>query len=461
MSLYYQSKSNKCLWSPSLHANNVTFVLISKVVRRVVADDEMEPIKGRVKKFFPILSWIGDYNLSKGIQDLLAGSTVGLLVIPQGIAFATIAGLPPQVLLFSSFSVKIISMISLQYGLYSAFMSSFAYMIFGTVPSVVIGPTTLMALMCFPFTSTNVANAPILSLLTGIIITLCGAFQFGFLLDFVSTPVISGFTTAASITIASSQLKNLLGINVTEKASDWWPGILHTYANIGLNLPSWNWSDALLGFTCMLILIGLRSLQNPLAIDGNFGKVLRLFIGSRNVIVVLSATIFAFTVETPLSLTGQIETGLPSISLPLYGLTNDFWSHIKSLGSVIISLPLISALSHVAVAKSFSRGQKLDANQELLAVGLCNILGSFVWAMPVSGSFNRTAVNRASGAQTTFGGLFSGTIVLSALHFMMPFCAYIPKSSLAAIIVSSIIFNIDIAIFSTLWKISSNIFFHA
>ena len=197
-----------------------------------------------LKKRLPITAWLPFYTKDKLVKDTLAGFTIGLMVIPQSIAFAFIAGLPPQ------------------YGLYSSFLPPMVYIFLGSVPAITIGPTTLMALICQPYTSLNASYAPMLSLVNGLIILACGIMNLGCLVDFVSMPVISGFTSAASFTIISKQIRHLLGLNITLAATPKWPGLTSTYVEMALNGPtSIRYADATLGFTCIFALVALKVSQ--------------------------------------------------------------------------------------------------------------------------------------------------------------------------------------------------------
>ena len=197
-----------------------------------------------VAKKFPILSWLPAYNLDCAVSDMIAGVTVGLTVIPQGIAYAAVAGLPPQ------------------YGLYSAFMGCFAYCVFGSAKDITIGPTAIMALMTGAVFKGELAKyggyyAVLLAFFSGIIIFIFGILQLGFLIDFISVPVIAGFTSAAAITIASGQIKGLFGIHVEEK-SETHAGVVDDYIDIFSNWDTLRWQDTTLGVSCAILLLLLR-----------------------------------------------------------------------------------------------------------------------------------------------------------------------------------------------------------
>lgn len=203
----------------------------------------------QIKKKVPIMSWLPTYNADMAVSDLIAGVTVGLTVIPQGIAYALVANLPPE------------------YGLYSAFMGCFMYMIFGSCKDITIGPTAIMAIMTGDVFAEGEAKkfgsyyAVLLAFTSGLIIFLFGVFQLGFLIDFISMPVIAGFTSAAAITIASGQIKGLLGIYTlpeNQNHTETHAGIVDDYYLIFDNIETVRWQDATLGIICAIILLAMR-----------------------------------------------------------------------------------------------------------------------------------------------------------------------------------------------------------
>jgi len=423
-----------------------------------------------VKKKFPILSWLPKYSLDFLVSDAIAGITVGLTVIPQGIAYAQVAGLESQ------------------YGLYSAFMGCFAYCIFGSCKDITIGPTAIMALMTGAvFDGLDPAigayYAVLLAFFSGIIIFLFGILQLGFLIDFISVPVIAGFTSAAAITIASGQVKGLLGIHVEHK-SHTHAGLVDTYIDIFKNIETVKLNDTILGLTCAVLLLCLRALNrtnwfkpvgegeepgavqrvmNKLPEKGLFvvSKVVWFICTARNAMVVIVCALMAgYMDKDTFVLTGEIDGRIPKAQLPSFSIpanvsnSNEevpFSGMVKQLGSAIIIIPIIAILESVAIAKAFSGGRPVDASQEMVALGVCNMLGSFVQSMPTTGSFSRTAVNSASGVKSPFGGIFTGGLVLLCLQFLMPYCAFIPKATLSAVIITAVIFSVEYEVVKPLW----------
>lgn len=423
--------------------------------------------KKQLYKKVPILEWLPKYNLEKGVADLIAGVTVGLTVIPQGIAYALVAKLPPQ------------------YGLYSAFMGCFMYMIFGSCKDITVGPTAIMALLTSEYASKDPAFVILLTFLSGLIIMTLGFLRLGFVIDFISVPVTAGFTSAAAITIASGQVKSIFGLNITHHSHV--EGFIGDWMDVFDNFTTARLSDSLLGLICIMILLLLRTMKNVKWFDesqpesnptgGSEGvrKALKTTIWvlstARNAIVVILCTVMAYGFDPVIPsdardatfiLTGDIQRGLPPFQPPPFSFNDtsstasgdiiDFKGMISELGSAIAIIPLLAILENVAIAKAFSGGKPIDASQEMIALGICNVMGSFVSSMPTTGSFSRTAVNSASGVRTTFGGIFTGSLVILALAVLMPYCAYIPKASLAAVIITAVIFSVEYEVIRPMWK---------
>ena len=434
------------------------------------------------------------------MSDLIAGVTVGLTVIPQGIAYAIVAGLEPQ------------------YGLYSAFMGCFVYCVFGSSKDITIGPTAIMALMTGVHAKYGPDYAVLLAFLSGLIILACGLLQLGFLIDFISVPVIAGFTSAAALTIASGQVKSLFGLTIpAEEKSHTHLGVVDGWIDVFTHFDSCRWQDATLGLLCCVILLSLRSLNRTnwfkTAVAGAevggcqafwnklpptalkiVSKVVWFICTGRNAMVVIFCLIMAAIIDPEatdckkdpencvFTLTGQIESGLPSFQPPPFGISGgndtstdddtDLAGMVSQLGSAIIIIPLIAILESVAIAKAFGKpcyqyaisiynlsslagGKPVDASQEMIALGVCNLFGSFVQSMPTTGSFSRTAVNSASGVRTPLGGVYTGGLVILCLAFLMPYCAFIPKATLSAVIITAVIFSVEYEVVKPIWQSKS------
>ncbi|XP_046449213.1 sodium-independent sulfate anion transporter-like [Daphnia pulex] len=405
-----------------------------------------------LRRRFPILKWLPSYNWDFAVYDIIAGITVGLTTIPQGIAYAAVAGLP------------------LQYGLYSAFMGLFVYVILGTSKECSIGPTAVMSLMTFSYASEGgPIYSTLLAFLAGWLELVAGLLNLGFMVEFISAPVISGFCSAAALTVSSTQVKGLFGLKF--KGSSF----IETWRGFFENITKCNPWDSTLGCSMIVILLLMRkltSLKNlgPLkkfgflrsrAVDSSLWFIAT----SRNAIAVIAGCLAAYFLEQngskPFTLTGNIQAGIPPFGLPPFSVNRTtgnttvvlgFSDICLELGAAIGLIPLIAILEQVAIAKAFANGKRTDATQEMIALGVGTILGSLFSSMPVTASFGRSSVQAASGAKTPLTNIYGGVLVLLALGFLMPSLAYIPKAILASVIITSVIFMVELEELKPMWK---------
>ena len=415
-------------------------------------------LKNQIQNYIPCSKWLPKYNLKLLQCDFIAGLAVGLTVIPQALAYAQIAGLP------------------IQYGLYSSFMGSFVYAIFGTSKDITLGPTAIMSLLVHTYGGHDPIQAVLLTLLGGCIQTGMGLFRLGFIMRYISAPVVSGFTSAAAFTIGLGQLKHIFGVKTT--SSTFFPALFETLKQIG-NLNPW---DLVMGLTCIIVLMLLKfmGIKNSKTINEcineNTKKIVKLsrnFIWliclSRNAIVVISAGFIGYAIHSIddenckhidcLTLTGNITKGIPSFKAPdlheeIGNITLNGKDFIKKIGSGLLIVPLMGILESLAIGKAFARKNKyeIDVNQEMIAIGFSNIMSCFVSSFSITGSFSRTAINSQSGVKTPAGGIITGCIVLFSLALLTPLIYYIPKSALAAVIISAVVFMIDFETPKLLWK---------
>ncbi|KAJ0050433.1 hypothetical protein NL108_003654, partial [Boleophthalmus pectinirostris] len=374
------------------------------------------------------------------------------------------------------------------FGLYSAFMGGFIYMLLGTSKDVTLGPTAIMSLLCFSVVGGEPHSAVLLSLLCGLIQAAMALLRLGFLLDFISYPVIKGFTCAAAITIGFGQVKNILGLRGVP--SQFVLEVYYTFAK----LPEARVGDVILGLVCLTFLITLTFMKRTLPEDAAptisraARKVIWTIATMRNALVVVGASVVSFSWEAygydVFTITGKTAQGLPPFRPPptsdttANGTNVTFGEMVQDFGGGLAVIPFMGLLESIAIAKAFGskNGYRIVANQELLAIGLTNIMGSFVSAYPVTGSFGRytlvqyvvyeggqlclimihlfrTAVNSQTGVCTPAGGIITSTVVLLSLAFLMPAFYYIPKASLAAVIICAVTPMADYKIVMKMWKI--------
>ncbi|XP_035432984.2 sodium-independent sulfate anion transporter [Spodoptera frugiperda] len=386
----------------------------------------------------PLLRWLPAYDRVSALADLVAGVTLGLTLVPQSIAYASLANLP------------------VQYGLYSSFVGTMLYVVLGTVKEVSIGPTSLMALFTLQICrGLPVEFVVLLTFLSGCVVLIMGLLRLGFLVELISPSVTSGFTSATAIIIVAAQLKGLLGLSFTaESVGD----------NIRLIVTKWDdirYADCALGAVCCTVLLLLRKLKDVRVRSPRVARALWLVSISRNALVVLAASSFAYLTHHPnqplFKLSGRVEPGLPRLSVPPFSASVDnstvtFVDMVQQLGSGVIMLPIVMVLANIAIAKAFCAGGRVDATQEMVTLGLCNMAGALVHAMPTCGAFTRSAVSHSSGVRTPAAGLYSGIITLLALIFLTQYFYFIPKACLSAVLICAVIFMVDVRSVGRLWR---------
>lgn len=376
-----------------------------------------------IKKIIPILEWLPNYNTSFFRGDLVAGITVGIVLIPQGIAYALIAGLPPI------------------YGLYAALIPQVMYAIFGTSKQVAIGPVATDSLIVATGVSTlalagsesYISLAILLALMVGVIQFIMGVFSLGFIVNFLSKPVITGFTSAVAVIIGLNQFQNLFGVDFIQTDQ-----IQYLIEDIWLHLVDYNYHTTIIGFT-------------SIAVIGIFRKINKK-IPNALIVVVLGIIIMKYFGESfrGVSIVKDVPSGLPTFGFPEFDI-----DQIRELLPITFTLVMVGYLETISIGKSMEAKQEeysIRPNQELIALGLSNIVGSLFKAFPIASSFSRSAINQESGAKTSMASLISVIMVVFTLLFLTPLFYHLPKTVLAAIIIVAIfrLINFKEAVF--LWK---------
>ena len=367
-----------------------------------------------IKRLFPILSWLPNYKKAFIAGDLSAGFTVGVMLIPQSMAYAMIAGLPPV------------------YGLYAALMPQLIYALMGTSPQLNVGPVAMDSLLVaaglgalsISGIDTYIAVAIVLALFVGCIQVVLGVLKMGFLVNFLSTPVISGFTSAAALIIGCSQLSHLLGIEVGRSSK-----IQHILAAVAAELNQLNIHALSVGVIAIILILILRKISKRIPAA--------LVVVVLGIVAVIIFNLDAKAVE----IVAEIPKGLPSFTAPEL----DFLM-LKKLFPIALTLALIAFMEAMSVAKVMERKHKnqLRPNQELIALGTANIIGAFFKSYPTTGSFTRSAINDLSGAKTGLASLLSAVIVVLTLLFLTPLFYYLPSAVLAAIILVAVFGLVDL-----------------
>ena len=376
-----------------------------------------------LQRLIPILEWLPNYTRSRFKGDFIAGITVAIILIPQGIAYALIAGLPPI------------------YGLYCALVPQLVYAVFGSSRQVAIGPVAMDSLIVATGVSTlalagsdsYIAIAILLAFMVGGIQFLLGVFRLGFVVNFLSKPVISGFTSAVALTIGINQFRNLFGVDFIQSDQ-----IQYVLEDIWFTITDFNSHTTIIGLISVAVIISLRKINKKIP----------------NALIVVVAGILTIRYFgndfVDVAIVKDIPSGLPSFSFPELDI-----SQMKELLPIALTLVMVGYLETISIGKSLEAKQdeyKIRPNQELMALGLSNMIGSWFKAYPSTSSFSRSAINQESGATTGMASLVSVFMVLITLLFLTPLFYHLPKTVLAAIIIVAVfgLVNIKEAIF--LWK---------
>jgi SulP family sulfate permease len=388
-------------------------------------------------KYLPILDWGRTYNRGTLTNDLVAAVIVTIMLIPQSLAYALLAGLPPEM------------------GLYASMLPIVLYAIFGTSRALAVGPVAVVSLLtvavvskiAVPGTSEYIVAAITLAFLSGLILLALGFFRLGFLANFLSHPVIAGFITASGLIIAASQLKHIFGI---EAHGHTLPDLIGSLAN---NASQVNWITALIGIIATGFLFWVRKGLLPLLIGigisprmaGIFAKA-----GPVAAIVATTLTVWGFDLAADgVKVVGDVPKGLPPLTLPSFSM--DLWTSL--IGSAIL-ISVIGFVESVSVAQTLAakKRQRIDPDQELVGLGAANLGASLTGGFPVTGGFSRSVVNYDAGADTPAAGAFTAIGLVGASLFLTPLIFHLPKATLAATIIVAVLSLVDFSILKKTWR---------
>ena len=375
-------------------------------------------------RFVPFLDWIFELKNPAVLRaDVIAGITVALVLIPQSMAYAQLAGLPPQM------------------GLYAAFLVPIVAALFGSSRQLQNGPVAIISLMTaaalLPLNleaTQYIAYAAMIAILAGVIQMVLGFLRLGVMVDFLSHPVVIGFTNAAAIVIASTQIGKILGVN--PEAGE---HLYNTLWNVLLAVPQTHFATLAMGLFSLALLFGLKKFAPKLP----------------NIILTIIVTIlvsWAISYEKMNgAIVGEIESGLPSLVMPVIDS-----EHIGFLMLPAFMIALLSFVEAFSIAKAVASKtrQHLSADQEMVGKGLANIVAGVTQGYAVSGSFSRTAVAFDAGAKTGFAAIVSGIIVGITLLFLTPLLYHLPVATLAAVIIVAVISLFHFEPFKHAWKVN-------
>lgn len=392
-----------------------------------------------IERWVPLIGWLRTYHRGLLTRDVLAAVIVTLMLVPQALAYAMLAGLPPEM------------------GLYASMLPLVLYAIFGTSASLAVGPVAVAALMtasalssfAAPGSPEYIGAALVLAALSGLILIAMGVLRLGFLVNFLSHPVISGFVTASGILIAISQLKHILGVeasghNVVELLRallGQWQQVNVITLLIGLGVLVYLW-------VCRKRLNGwLTKLGMPASWAGLMVKAAPI-----SAVVVTTLLAWGFQLEQRgVDVVGFVPSGLPAITLP--SLDQSLWLGLLPAALLISLVGFVESVS-VAQTLAAKRRQRIDPNQELIALGMANLGAGISGGSPVSGGFSRSVVNFEAGAATPLAGAFTALGIVLATLLLTDLLAFLPTATLAATIIVAVGTLIDLPAVKRTWQYS-------
>ncbi|EAQ11441.1 MULTISPECIES: SulP family inorganic anion transporter [Maritimibacter] len=392
-----------------------------------------------IRRFFPILDWGSEYSKDTFLSDFVAALIVTIMLIPQSLAYALLAGLPPEM------------------GLYASILPLVAYAIFGTSRALAVGPVAVVSLMTAAAigklglaTPAEYAAAAItLAFLSGLILTVMGVFRLGFLANFLSHPVIAGFITASGLLIATSQMKHILGVPSHGEA------LFDRLATLISHVGQTNLITFAVGAASIAFLFWVRKGMKPLLIKlGLKPRLADILAKAGPVAAVAVTTLLSFAFDFAghgVSIVGDVPQGLPPLTFPSFNL-----DLVGQLIGPAILISIIGFVESISVAQTLAakRRQRITPDQELVGLGASNIAASLSGGYPVTGGFARSVVNFDAGAETPAAGAFTAVGIALAALLLTPLLYFLPTATLAATIIVAVLSLVDFGILKRTWKYS-------
>jgi SulP family sulfate permease len=375
-------------------------------------------------RIFPFLTWFDAYDIPSLQSDMFAGLTVAVVLIPQSMAYAMLAGLPPV------------------FGLYAAVCAPFIAALWGSLRQLATGPIAIMSLLVLttltplaePGSREYIDLAFLLAFMVGCLYLLIGIFRLGVIMYFISHSAVKGFTSAAALIIIATQLPHFFGITFPRHEY-----IFPMLLDLAKSLPSLHFPTFLIGLLTFVFIYGVKKYNKNLPA----GLI---------ALIITTGLIVGFNLhEKGIAIVGKSPRGLPHLYLPV--LNFDIVSGL--LGPALV-IALVSFAETYSVGKAISAEtkQKVNVDQEFIGQGLDNLIGSFFQSYPVGGSFSRTAINYSTGAKTGISSVISSVIVVLALLFLTPLFTFIPKAALAALVMSAVLLLFHPKEVFKLWKMN-------
>lgn len=381
-----------------------------------------------LRDHLPFLEWATTYSRRQAEDDLLAAVIVTIMLVPQSLAYAMLAGLPPHV------------------GLYASILPLVAYALFGTGRTLAVGPVAVVSLMTAAAvgevaaqgTPEYVEAAVTLAFLSGAVLVVMSALRLGTLANFLSHPVISGFISASGILIAASQLKHILGVSAH---GDTLPDMIRSLAPA---VSSANPYTLLVGVASLIFLFWVRKRLKPLLVGLGLKPRVADLVAKAGPVVVIAvsiAAVAAFSLDLKgVRIVGDIPAGLPPFAVPSFDPS--LWLNLLPAAALISLVGFVESIS-VAQTLAAKRRQRVIANQELTGLGMANIASAVSGGYPVTGGFARSVVNFDAGAQTPMAGAFTAAGILAATLFLTPMFRLLPQAVLAATIIVAVLSLVD------------------
>jgi SulP family sulfate permease len=392
-----------------------------------------------LKKFLPILEWGPSYSRAEAGSDLIAAAIVTVMLVPQSLAYAMLAGLPPEA------------------GLYASILPLIAYAIFGTSRTLAVGPVAVISLMTAAAVgqvaeagTAGYATAAItLAFLSGLMMAAMSALRLGFIANFLSHPVISGFISASGVLIAAGQIRHLLGV------SGGGDTLLEILEGLGSGIAGTNPWTLAIGTASLAFLVWVRKRLKTLLLRWGMGARLADSLakaGPAAAVLAAIAAVSAFALdERGVRIVGAIPAGLPPFTLPSFDLTL-----LRDLAVPAFLISLVGFVESISVAQTLAakRRERIDPNQELAALGASNLAAALSGGYPVTGGFARSVVNFDAGARTPLAGAYTAAGILAATLFLTPLFRYLPQAVLAATIIVAVLSLVDLSAFRRTWHYS-------
>ncbi|MEQ8308923.1 MAG: sulfate permease [Hoeflea sp.] len=397
-------------------------------------------VSDRIRRFLPVLDWGRSYNRDAFGNDMVAAVIVTIMLIPQSLAYALLAGLPAET------------------GIYASIAPIVLYAIFGTSRALAVGPVAVVSLMTAaaignlgePGSPELLLAAVTLAFLSGLFLILLGVFRLGFLANFLSHPVIAGFITASGILIALSQLRHILGISGGGATLP--EQLMSLYENLGQINPV----TLVIGAGATAFLFWVRKGLMPLLLStGMNGKLAGVFAkaGPVAAVVVTTGAAWAFDLNKTygVRVVGDVPQGFPPLTMPSF--SPDLWSTL--IGSAIL-ISIIGFVESVSVAQTLAarKRQRIVPDQELIGLGAANVGAAFTGGYPVTGGFSRSVVNFDAGAETPAAGAYTAVGLMIAALLLTPLIYHLPQATLAATIIVAVLSLVDLSILKRTWSYS-------